>query len=78
MDATILREAIRRLIRGGGRGSPSSYGYCHVCGQNEVYKHMETVEMLTAIADHAESVPPHISAFYAGIYSAPPPGSGEG
>ena len=78
MDATILREAIRRLIRGGGRGSPSSYGYCHVCGQNEVYKHTETVEMLTAIADHAESVPSHISAFYAGIYSAPPSGSREG
>lgn len=66
-DAAILREAVRRLKGGGGKGSPSLHGYCEICGQNERYKHNQIIEVLEAIATHAEHSP---RRFYGGIYHA--------
>lgn len=49
-----LREAIRRLERKCGKGSPNEHGFCPNCGQNELYRHSEIVSVLNAIADWIE------------------------
>lgn len=62
VDATILREAARRIKRGFARVPRQ---YCPVCDQNAGYHIDEVLRMMSAIAEHAEGVGPK---GYVGIY----------
>lgn len=57
IEATILREVIRRLSGTGGKGAPSQHGYCRHCGQNEQSNHRQVLEVLGSIADRASPQP---------------------